>query len=301
MLILGMGLGILMTLGFMKLKQLNVEQSNVAPPPSVELIGHHSKDIVYVFEVKPVQRFRYISPSLDEHIGEGVVAASYADPAVCFERIHPEDFDVLVAKVSGTGNYDASFLQRWRTNEGTYIWFEEYSTPIYEKGQLVAVQGIIRNVEQTMSEKQALETRCCTDALTGLYNRYQFDQCLHAFKTCQDTPLAVLLLDLNDLKVQNDQFGHAAGDDLLKVTACILKKHSQNVYRIGGDEFAVIESDVTDEEIEALRTQIDTEMRASQIAIASGLAIGFANEIEQLVAQADSAMYADKSAQKQSS
>lgn len=296
MLILGISIGILMTLGFIKLQKINE-----SPQPSVEQIGHHTKDIIYIFEVTPVQRFRYISPSLDEHIGEGVVAASYADPAVCFERIHPEDFDVLVAKVSGTGNYDASFLQRWRTNEGRYIWFEEYSTPIYENGQLVAVQGIIRNVEQSMSEKKALEYRCCTDALTGLYNRYQFENCLHEFSTCENTPLAVLLFDLNDLKVQNDQFGHAAGDDLLKVTASILKKHSQNVYRIGGDEFALIETDFTDEQVEALRRDIHAEMQASKIAIASGLAKGVANDIEQLVAQADSAMYADKSTQKQSS
>lgn len=294
MLILGIGIGILMTLGFMKLKK-----SNAAPPPSVELIGHHTKDIVYVFEVKPIQRFRYISPSLDEHLGEGIVAASYADPAVCFERVHPEDFDLLVAKASGTGNYETPFLQRWRTNEGHYIWFEEYSTPIYENGQLVAIQGIIRNVERAISEKHNLEQRCRTDALTGLYNRYQFDNMVRELVTCEHVPLGVLLFDLNDLKIQNDHHGHAAGDGLLKMTATILKNHSQNVYRIGGDEFALIESHLSCDEMEAVRSAIHAEMDASQIAIASGLAMGAADDIEQLIAQADSAMYADKSAQKQ--
>ncbi|VWX37619.1 GGDEF domain-containing protein [Exiguobacterium oxidotolerans] len=294
MLILGIGIGILMTLGFMKLKK-----SNAAPPPSVELIGHHTKDIVYVFEVKPIQRFRYISPSLDEHLGEGIVAASYADPAVCFERVHPEDFDLLVAKASGIGNYETPFLQRWRTNEGHYIWFEEYSTPIYENGQLVAIQGIIRNVERAISEKHNLEQRCRTDALTGLYNRYQFDNMVRELVTCEHVPLGVLLFDLNDLKIQNDHHGHAAGDGLLKTTATILKNHSQNVYRIGGDEFAIIESHLSCDEMEAVRSAIHTEMAASQIAIASGLAMGAADDIEQLIAQADSAMYADKSAQKQ--
>ena len=294
MLILGIGIGILMTLGFMKLKK-----SNAAPPPSVELIGHHTKDIVYVFEVKPIQRFRYISPSLDEHLGEGIVAASYADPAVCFERVHPEDFDLLVAKASGIGNYETPFLQRWRTNEGHYIWFEEYSTPIYENGQLVAIQGIIRNVERAISEKHNLEQRCRTDALTGLYNRYQFDNMVRELVTCEHVPLGVLLFDLNDLKIQNDHHGHAAGDGLLKTTATILKNHSQNVYRIGGDEFAIIESHLSCDEMEAVRSAIHTEMAASQIAIASGLAMGVADDIEQLIAQADSAMYADKSAQKQ--
>lgn len=294
MLILGIGIGILMTLGFMKLKK-----SNATPPPSVELIGHHTKDIVYVFEVKPIQRFRYISPSLDEHLGEGIVAASYADPAVCFERVHPEDFDLLVAKASGIGNYETPFLQRWRTNEGHYIWFEEYSTPIYENGQLVAIQGIIRNVERAISEKHNLEQRCRTDALTGLYNRYQFDNMVRELVTCEHVPLGVLLFDLNDLKIQNDHHGHAAGDGLLKTTATILKNHSQNVYRIGGDEFAIIESHLSCDEMEAVRSAIHTEMAASQIAIASGLAMGAADDIEQLIAQADSAMYADKSAQKQ--
>ncbi|WP_214769126.1 MULTISPECIES: sensor domain-containing diguanylate cyclase [unclassified Exiguobacterium] len=293
MLVLGMSIGIIMALIFTKL-----QKPDEASQLSVELIGHHTKDVIYVYEVKPIQRFRYISPSLDEHIGDGVVDASYADPAVCFDRIHPDDFDILIAKISGTGNYDTAFLQRWRTNDGRYVWFEEYTTPIYENDELVAIQGIIRNVEQAITEKNELEKRCRTDALTGLYNRYQFDNMISELMPCQNVPLAILLFDLNDLKIQNDHHGHAAGDELLKLTAFALKQHSQNVYRIGGDEFAIIESHLTLEEIETLRAGIHAEMDKMHIALASGFANGMAQDVEQLIMQADAAMYIDKSTKK---
>jgi len=58
------------------------------------------KDIFYVFEVHPEYRFRYISPSLDDHIGKGVATASYMDPDQCFARIHPEDIEVLMPTVT---------------------------------------------------------------------------------------------------------------------------------------------------------------------------------------------------------
>lgn len=54
--------------------------------------GNRTKDIIYIFETKPTYRFRYISPSLDDYLGEGTVAKSYEDAQECFRRIHPDDF-----------------------------------------------------------------------------------------------------------------------------------------------------------------------------------------------------------------
>ncbi len=126
------------------------------------------KDIFYVFEVQPEYRFRYISPSLDDHMGKGVAAASYMDPDECFARIHPEDIEVLMSKISGDCDYDQPFRQRWRTNDGTYIWFEEYATPIRENGQIVAIQGVIRNIDEQLKSQQALLDQYRIDALTRL-------------------------------------------------------------------------------------------------------------------------------------
>ncbi|MGI1805541.1 PAS domain-containing protein [Exiguobacterium sp. TDN 0502] len=122
------------------------------PPDTIALC----KDIFYVFEVQPEYRFRYISPSLDDHMGKGVAAASYMDPDECFARIHPEDIEVLMSKISGECDYNQPFRQRWRTNGGTYVWFEEYATPIRENGQIVAIQGVIRNIDDQLKSQQAM-------------------------------------------------------------------------------------------------------------------------------------------------
>jgi two-component system cell cycle response regulator len=103
-------------------------------------------------------------------------------------------------------------------------------------------RGIIeRNI------RQELNRLSITDSLTGLYNQRHFYDRLNeetARAQRQNHELALILLDLDDFKQYNDNFGHLAGDGLLqKVGAVINSKMRQSVdsgYRYGGDEFAVM-------------------------------------------------------------
>jgi diguanylate cyclase (GGDEF)-like protein len=81
-----------------------------------------------------------------------------------------------------------------------------------------------------------------TDALTGLPNRASFDTTLSSLRRDRAGAWALLLLDLDNLKVVNDTFGHQTGDDLLKVVASRLIEAAAPhvVFRLGGDEFAVL-------------------------------------------------------------
>jgi diguanylate cyclase (GGDEF)-like protein len=80
------------------------------------------------------------------------------------------------------------------------------------------------------------------DALTGLANRSSFNTALAALPCDDPGAWALLMIDLDNLKVTNDTFGHQAGDELLKeVAARVLRVVTPDVaYRLGGDEFAVI-------------------------------------------------------------
>jgi len=189
------------------------------------------KDIFYVFEVHPEYRFRYISPSLDDHIGKGVATASYMDPDQCFARIHPEDIEVLMSKISGDCDYDQPFRQRWRTNDGTYVWFEEYATPIRENGQIVAIQGVIRNIDEQLKSQQALLDQYRIDALTRLGNRHAFNEAVRDLDQEKAT-YGLILLDLNELKELNDRFGHAVGDALLEQTGLCIRRLTNHGYRM---------------------------------------------------------------------
>ena len=80
------------------------------------------------------------------------------------------------------------------------------------------------------------------DALTELPNRASFDKALAGLPCDRSGAWALLVLDLDNLKIVNDTFGHRAGDDLLKVVALRITKAAapHAVFRLGGDEFAVL-------------------------------------------------------------
>ncbi|MCL5071793.1 MAG: diguanylate cyclase, partial [Actinobacteria bacterium] len=81
------------------------------------------------------------------------------------------------------------------------------------------------------------------DYLTGLYNRYFFEEELKRLDSERLYPISIIIADINGFKLVNDTFGHGKGDEILKNTATILKtcfRREDIVARYGGDEFIII-------------------------------------------------------------
>jgi diguanylate cyclase (GGDEF)-like protein len=119
------------------------------------------------------------------------------------------------------------------------------------RGPILAakIQSLVeRRARQLKLEERlrAAEEQATTDFMTGLGNRRQFDQELRremAFTTRHRAPLALLLVDIDNLKVINDALGHSSGDRAISWTADGLRRTmrcSDRGFRIGGDEFAVL-------------------------------------------------------------
>jgi diguanylate cyclase (GGDEF)-like protein len=119
------------------------------------------------------------------------------------------------------------------------------------RGPILAakVQSLVeRRSRQLLLEERLrnAEAQATTDFMTGLGNRRQFDQELQretAFTTRHHAPLALLLVDIDNLKVINDALGHTSGDRAISWTAEGLRRSmrcSDRGFRIGGDEFAVL-------------------------------------------------------------
>jgi len=119
------------------------------------------------------------------------------------------------------------------------------------RGPILAakIQSLVeRRSRQLMLEDRlrSAEAQATTDFMTGLGNRRQFDQELQremAFTTRHHAPLALLLVDIDNLKVINDALGHSSGDRAISWTADGLRRSmrcSDRGFRIGGDEFAVL-------------------------------------------------------------
>ena len=163
-------------------------------------------------------------------------------------------------------------------------------------------RGIIeRNI------RQELNRLSITDSLTGLYNQRHFYDRLNeetARAQRQSHQLAMILLDLDDFKQYNDNFGHLAGDELLqKVGAVINSKMRQNVdsaYRYGGDEFAVLLIEAGSDAAKMMSARIKAGIRDEcGLSASSGFSV-FKDgaSAETLVGQADRRLYADKAGKK---
>jgi two-component system chemotaxis family response regulator WspR len=101
------------------------------------------------------------------------------------------------------------------------------------------------------------------DGLTGLSNRRYFDEYMGSewARTARlALPLAVLMIDVDEFKRYNDTYGHLAGDDVLKTVAQVIQHHAQRTSglaaRFGGEEFAIVLSDVTLADVQDLSTQL---------------------------------------------
>lgn len=163
-----------------------------------------------------------------------------------------------------------------------------------------------------ISEAKQAETKLAYaahhDSLTSLLNRHAFE---NEFKELIESHLSVVMviIDLDDFKPVNDQYGHACGDQLLKLFALRLSEHYGElaiVARLGGDEFAVayvatrIDAKKIKHDLETLTASLTREALIRGQMIKPGASIGCAfgqgGKVtrEELFHQADMAMYRAK-------
>lgn len=110
------------------------------------------------------------------------------------------------------------------------------------------------------------------DPLTGLFNRYKFNQRISECEERAPVQLGVVYFDLNGLKEVNDKLGHSAGDDLIRRTAeHISRFFSGKAYRIGGDEFVVIDEAPDEKTFLSIVCSICENMKQDDISISVGV------------------------------
>ena len=108
-------------------------------------------------------------------------------------------------------------------------------------------------IEELSNSKEALqiahkklEEQANRDYLTNLYNRRFFNNIAQDFLNSAkrgNNPFSVIMLDIDRFKQINDKYGHSTGDEIIKLLALLLNKHTRNsdiVSRFGGDEFALL-------------------------------------------------------------
>lgn len=303
--------GIMILLASLKYIKAKRKKSIVEDIDSIFKLLEKAQDMIYYSEIKPYYKHLYVTPSIDYFLGEGTIETLYANSNLPFEIIHPDDLDILNKKIMGELDYSKSIIQRFRDENGVYRWFEEFTTPIYENGELVAVQGVMRNIDEKVKLEQELKYQVIHDALTDLYNRGYFEEMMNKYNKDVNTPISIMLCDLDELKYINDSFGHTKGDKLICDAAKFLLEYFPQatvIARIGGDEFAIIQTDISDAQIGETykEIQVALERYNTSCELQISMSVGYAfseqsiNKMDQLFIEADQKMYEQKKAKKQS-
>ena len=147
------------------------------------------------------------------------------------------------------------------SNEGGKKKYREViKKPVIDKDKkTIGIVGLILDVTEKKETEERLRYLSYTDILTGAYNRTYFEEKAQEFLAEEYLPVGVIMGDVNGLKITNDTVGHVEGDKLLQIIAKVLKdacKEGDLVFRIGGDEFAILIPNTSKDECKIIINKI---------------------------------------------
>lgn len=221
-----------------------------------------------------------------------------------------EFYRAMWASLTAHGRWAGEVTNR-RQNGEFYTQWLSIAAVANRLGNTSKFVGLISDITDRKKEEEMIRRLAHFDALTGLANRALFDDRLQrelASAKRHHVSIAVLFVDLDFFKSINDNYGHAAGDHVLKVIAdrmCGCIRQTDMVGRRGGDEFVVILDEVHGPEsaslvcsklLEAISKPIEYEGISLRISASIGVALApdDAEDMESLLHAADFALYEAK-------
>ncbi|SDI56532.1 HD domain-containing phosphohydrolase [Desulfosporosinus hippei] len=208
------------------------------------------------------------------------------------------DISMLVLK---QGKYR---FEWWHKKEnGTVFPVEIMLTSILLRGKQV-LHAVWRDVSERKLLEQKLEYLSYKDVLTGLYNRRFFEEELMRLNVPRNLPLTIVMADVNGLKLINDSFGHAMGDELLKKVGEVIVRGCRAddiIARLGGDEFVILLPRTASVEIEQIVKRIKNQALSEKVgSIEISISFGWETkldkdeDIQEVFKKAEDFMYKKK-------
>lgn len=221
-----------------------------------------------------------------------------------------QDLGETAIIMMSTSSDESLALESLQSGAQDFLSKEEISTTRLRRSILQAQKrfSLEQRLRDSYRQVRELAER---DPLTGLANRYHFEESLKTSVLLHERSakgVALLLLDLDHFKYVNDNYGHDVGDELLKsvvknIETCL--RDNEVFARLGGDEFAIVLSDVEDPKEATLvarriLNKLSNSITVNNIEINCGVSIGIAlyplnaSSAEELIKFSDIAMYRAK-------
>ncbi|SOE17983.1 PAS domain S-box-containing protein/diguanylate cyclase (GGDEF)-like protein [Hoeflea halophila] len=194
---------------------------------------------------------QWLNPVAERMTGWSISEAEGKPSHAVFNIVHeetrqtaPDPIAACLDKVEVVGlDHDTMLLSR----DGREFSIEDSAAPIRSSdGETLGAVLVFHDVSEQRRLSREMRHRATHDPLTGLINRVEFDRRLASVfekSVVEETPNALLYIDLDQFKIVNDSCGHAVGDVLLKQVSkllCETIRSGDTLARLGGDEFAVI-------------------------------------------------------------
>lgn len=260
------------------------------------------------------RRVLYVSPAYERIFGRsaGLLLSDYNQWR---DSIYPDDLDYAERSLAEVLVKGADEDREYRiiAADGQVRWLSDkcFINRQAEPGQPVIIVGIAEDITDKKQMETELQRLATTDVLTQSSNRRHFFECAHReFEQArhQGTPLAFLLLDIDDFKVINDTYGHQEGDNVLQRIAesgRATLRRADVFGRVGGEEFAAVfpgcAPDMAMQVAERLQREIQRLSfshgdQTFGITVSQGLTSLTAEDesVDSLFARADAAMYQAK-------
>ncbi|MEE4638345.1 MAG: diguanylate cyclase [Wenzhouxiangella sp.] len=250
----------------------------------------------------------YSSPSCQRIIGR-TSSELEADPSILMEVVHPEDRASWKRHFQDIPHSRGFVKQQFRIlgKEQDVRWIQCRTSSVFDgDGKLLGLRSSITDITSQKESEERLRHLSLVDPLTGAYNRAFLGQIIESYTEQEKLPVTVVAADVDGLKATNDNFGHAAGDELLKAAAQIMGaclRKADALARIGGDEFVILmpetqqkDAEVVLSRIQAAIDEFNIDRQSAPLSISFGVACneGQAETLERTLERADLLMYQHK-------
>jgi diguanylate cyclase (GGDEF)-like protein len=219
---------------------------------------------VYTGEVLPDGSYRelFTGPGIDAFVG-GELDEDADLTAAWNDAVHPDDRGIYLAAATVDTPDVVQLEYRMIGRDGVTRWvLDQMWLRAGAPDRRRIIDGVVTDITSRKEAELGMRRLAHSDSLTGLANRLQIAECIDeavAVMEPNSPGIALLLLDLDGFKAVNDSFGHAMGDELLKLVAhrlrCALRP-ADVAARLGGDEFAVLIDDVDCEQAEVAARRV---------------------------------------------